>query len=106
MSHKIKTTNSSTLLLVNILSSAGWAKSIEDIVVGGSLLVEVFGDFKPQPAEDGKTLDESWAVAEAEWELSEKQRECCKRAILSVVAEKKMPVAKTSYQLVKAFGLE
>lgn len=105
MTHKINIPNSSALLLVSVLASPGWAKTIEDIIVGGSLLVEVFGKFEPKKTDDDK-LDPAWLDETSDWELTEKQRDGCKRAITLTIAEKKMPVAKTSYLLVKAFGLE
>lgn len=105
MTHKINIPNSSALLLVSVLASPGWAKTVEDIIVGGSLLVETFGKFEPKKTEKGD-FDPAWLDETAEWELTEKQREGCKRAINSTIAEKKMPVAKTSFHLVKAFGLE
>lgn len=105
MTHELKIPNSSTLLLISVLSQPGWAKTIEDIIVGGSLLVEVFGKFEPKKGEDGQ-FDPAWLDEIHVSELTEKQRDCCKRAITSTINDKKMPVAKTSFFLVKAFGLE
>lgn len=115
MTHELKIPNSSTLLLISVLSQPGWAKTIEDIIIGGSLLVEVFGKFEPKKIPKAKVnkddpdeteFDKVWLDEIHVAELTEKQRECCKRAITSTINDKKMPVAKTSFFLVKAFGLE
>lgn len=104
MTHKIALTNASALLLVSILSAEGWASSIPDIVQAGSLLTETFKNFEMKNV-NGKA-DKEWVWQTAEWELTEKQRECCKRAVCAMIAAKKVPTGRPSFDLVKAFGLE
>lgn len=103
MEHTIRLSNKSALLLSNILASDGWAKTIADIVLGGSILVDTYKDFKVVEAQ-GKVCPE-WAVKINAWEFTEKQRECCKRAIETLASTGKLPVGAPSYELLKGFGL-
>jgi hypothetical protein len=105
MTHKITLTNASSMLLLSILASEGWASSIPDIVQAGSLLSETFASFAPKKDDRG-VIDQAWLWEQQEWEMTEKQRECCKRAIQSQAANKKVPTGKPSYELAKSFGLE
>lgn len=105
MTHKIKLPNVSALLLVNILSTTGWASSVADVAQAGSLLCGIFDKFEPQKNADDN-IDVEWLHAETEWEFTEKQRECCKRAIAGLAAMKKVPTGKPSFLLLQAFGLE
>lgn len=105
MLHKIPLPHASTLLLTSMLSAPGWADTLADIQYGGQLMIETFKDFAPKTDENGN-LDHAWLREEATWELSEKQRETCKKAITALAKEAKIPLGLPSYQLLKAFGLE
>lgn len=105
MTHKITLPNTSALLLVNVLSCDGWAATVPDIIQAGSLLAETFKDFEMKKDTDGKP-DREWLKQTREWEMTERQRECCKRAISGVTAIKKMPTGEPAYLLAKAFGFE
>ena len=105
MTHKIKLPNASVMLLTSVLSADGWASTVQDIYQAGSLLCETFSKFEPKRDDKG-AVDAAWAWELSEWELNERQRECCKRAIQGISAIKKMPTGRASFELVKAFGLE
>ena len=105
MTHKITLPNASTMLLLSILASDGWASSVPDIIQAGSLLSETFALFEPKKDASG-AIDRDWLWESREWGMTEKQRECCKRAIQSQAANKKVPTGKPSYFLSKAFGFE
>jgi len=105
MTHKINIPNDSALLLQNIISEPGWAKTVEDIVIGGSILVEIFGEFEPKKITNKKGEEEfdlAWIKATADWEFTEKQRDCARRAMAAVPG--KLRSGRASYYLSKAFG--
>lgn len=105
MTHKINIPNDSALLLQNIVSEPGWAKTVEDIVIGGSILVEIFGEFEPKKVTNKKgeeEFDMEWIKSTADWEFTEKQRDCCKRAMTAACG--KLRSGRAAYYLTKAFG--
>lgn len=105
MTHKIKLPNASVMLLTSVLSADGWASTIPDIYQSGTILCETFSKFESKKDSKG-AIDSTWAWESNEWELTEKQRECCKRAIGGITAIKKMPTGRAAFELLKAFGLE
>lgn len=104
MTHKIKLPNASLMLLTSVLSADGWASTVPDIYQAGTMLCETFSGFEPK--KDDKGISQEWAWEVEEWEINEKQRECCKRAIGGVIAMKKMPTGRAAFELLKAFGFE
>lgn len=104
MTHKIPLTNASVLLLTNILSVPGWAKTIPDIVLGGELLTKKFTALSVRKNDAGH-IDIAWASEAQEWEFTEAQRECCKTAINSAASAGYIPPGNPATGLIEAFGL-
>jgi hypothetical protein len=103
MKHQIKLTNAAALLLHSLLSQIGWAAGIDDIIHAGDVLVDKLGDVKPKFSDETKgVLDAGWLAEEKEYELSEKQRDACKRCIGKLY--EKITPGKPIRILARAFG--
>ena len=110
--HKVALTQGALSLLHNLLSGTGWAKTTMDIILAGGLLAEKLPDFAPPPereqSETRRNFDgraTAWAdVSVSEFEISEKERDVCKKAIKHFVEAGAIPATKHAALLLMAFG--
>lgn len=121
MNHKINLTQGAVRYLRDMLASTGWAKSINDIILGGGLLVDVL----PEPSEPPTTTPvereaadqarirllahtadvKAWAALPVpEFDVTEKQRDCIRRCIKHFAELGNIPPTPQAYVLLTAFG--
>lgn len=102
MNHKINMSQGAVNLLRSIVSGNGWAKTIQDIMLGGGLMVKL-PEYANIPTEDKKAKE--WAeIKEAEFEVTEKERDSIKKAIAHFVELGAIPTNKGAVELLTAFG--
>jgi len=104
MNHKINMSQGAVNLLRNIISGTGWAKTTQDIILGGGLLADTrLPEYENIPTEKKAAME--WAKAPApEFEVSEKEREAVKRAITHFCTQGALPIGLASAELLKVFG--
>ena len=121
MNHKINLTQGAVRYLRDMLASTGWAKSINDIILGGGLLVDVL----PEPSEppvitpvEREAADQArirlaahtanvktWsALPVPEFDVTEKQRDCIRRCIKHFAEQGSIPPTPQAFVLLTAFG--
>ena len=112
VSHKLELTRGSLRFLHQMIAAPGWAKTIQDIMLGGKLLAETLPPFEAVPEKrntetptDYDKRVKAWnAEAAAVFEITEKDREACKRALEHFAREGAIPPNEHSAKLLAAFG--
>lgn len=100
----IKLSNHALLILRGILARPGWATGIEDIVLGGGLLVKL-----PTPApvftDESKTaVLNSWLEEIGEYPMTEKENTSCQVALRAHAAAA-LPPGPVALELIAAFAI-
>jgi len=112
MAHKININTGAVRFLRDMLSATGWAKTTSDIILGGGLLVTTVPEVPEPPAQDAKSdkneqkrLNLEWAKTPVpEFEVSEKEREACRKCIKHFADQGAIPPNNQGAQLLVAFG--
>lgn len=117
--HKIEgLTNAATKMLRDVLNGTGWSDGWGDIAVAGELLSDIIPEPPLEPVEPFRmtaTQDiiekfkadhNAWSNATvATFELTDKQRDNCRKALKHFADKKAIPGSKHSLMLGRKFGL-
>jgi hypothetical protein len=117
---KIKLPQQALNLLRAYLQQPGWAKTTKEIYLGGKLLAEtlpepditwVRGDDQLQAMtreerQAYRAADRVWCEQEVELELSDQERDTCRKAIEKLTEAGTFGVTKYSFRLFDAFGFK
>lgn len=117
---KITLPQQSLNLLRTFLQQPGWAKTTKDIYVGGRLLCETLPEpdvtwVKTQEAVDGLTADQrkayretdqAWCATPIDIEVTDGERDCCRKAIEKLVEQGAVGSSKWCFKLMDAFGFK
>lgn len=113
---KIKLPRISLKMLSEVLESTGWAKpphATSDIIHAGRVLTDPKMDFvipdelnavRSQNA--ARRIDPKWCDKELEFEINEKERATCERAIRHCTENGALPGGRYSSALLAAFGIK
>lgn len=116
----IKVTQQSLNLIRQIVAAVGWAKTVEDIYVGGQLLDAVLPEPDPidwvksvqelaalSPAEQKayQRKDKAWCDKVIEFTLTARQVDTFKKAFENLVTEGKLAPNKYLSEIIVTFGL-
>lgn len=94
-------TKGAALFVASVVSNPGWAKTIEDIYLGGSLLMGPLSIEPPADRNDAAFYDE-----QTKFSLVERERDCIKRAVSELAKQGgKLPVSKYSYEAIHTLKL-
>lgn len=115
MPHELKLTQGALFFARQWLKQPGWAKGIDDIVVGGELLAHVLPKTKTAPQLIAPASTEQVSAYENAWEawsttemppvsLSEAQRDALKTALKHAVDNKQMGASVELFALLQAIG--
>lgn len=116
---QIKITQQSVNLVRQILAAVGWAKSVEDIYLGGQMLASAIPEIDLSWVKSGKDLaeltpeeqkayvrkDRAWCEKVVEFTLTAKQVEVVKKAFKSLVESGNLAPNSALSEIIEVFGL-
>lgn len=89
---KFKLSNLAFRLLLNLVAGPGWARDLADLYAGGKLLSEL-----KEPTDQTSQVD---------FELSDKQFECVKKALKHHTSEGHVPPSTAIVELIDSLGIQ
>jgi hypothetical protein len=108
--HKLNITQGAAKYLQDLLNVLGWAKTTNDIIIGGSLLSTKLEltTFPEATAEETVRAYEArvlpWMNTKMDLELTDKERDCVRRCLEHCSKEARIRVSKYSSELLTVFG--
>jgi hypothetical protein len=117
---KLKLHQQSLHLLRSILATPGWAKTTKEIYLGGRLLadtlpepdtswVKVPAQLQAMTTEERtayRAQDKAWAGTEVEIEISDAERDICRKAIEKLSETGELGTSQYLFRLLEVFGFK